>query len=75
MVLDLRYEMAWVTFLDDGFQEKWYPVTDVKGEHLTFSDDIMDHCRAQFNQEDNWVYFGIAPTSQMLLQNAVRDNL
>ena len=75
MVLDLTKEMAWVTFLEDGFQTKWYPVTDVFGNHLEFDSNIMDHCRAQFNQKGNWVYFGIAPTSQMILRNAVRDNL
>jgi hypothetical protein len=75
MVLDLTTEMAWVTFLEDGFQTKWHPVTDVFGNQLKFDDTIMDHCRAQFNQKGNWVYFGIAPTSQMLLRNAVRDNL
>lgn len=28
-----------------------------------------------FNNKENWVSFGIAPTSQMLMRNAVRDNL
>ena len=74
-MLDLNKEMAWVTFLHDGWETKWHPVTDVMGNHLEFNDDIMDHCRAQFNKEDNWVSFGISPTSQMLLQNSVRDNL
>lgn len=75
MVLDLTKEMAWVTFLEDGWQTKWYPVTDVFGNHLEFDETIMDHCRAQFNIIGNWVSFGIAPTSQMVLRNAVRDNL
>jgi len=35
----------------------------------------MDHCRAQFNNPHNKVYFGIAQTSQMLMGNSVRDNL
>lgn len=74
-MLDLNKEMAWVTFLHDGWQGKWHPVTDVMGNHLEFDDGIMDHCRAQFNKEGNWVSFGIAPTSQMLLKNSVRDNL
>ena len=39
------------------------------------TDSIMDHCRAQFNNRENWVSFGIAQTSQMLMGNAVRDNL
>ncbi len=75
MVQVLNKEMAWVTFLGDGWQRVWQPVTDVTGNHLEFDDSIMDHCRAQFNNKEKWIYFGIAPTSQMLMQNAVRDNL
>ena len=45
------------------------------GNHLEFDDGIMDHCRSQFNREDNWVSFGIARTSQMLVKNSERDNL
>ena len=48
MTLDLNKEMAWVTFLGDGWQTVWHPVTDVAGNHLEFEDSIMDHCRAQF---------------------------
>lgn len=78
MVLDLDKEMAWVTFLNDGFQTKWFPVLDpITGQQLEFDDTIMDRCRAQYNGAHGgvWTYFGIAPTSQMLLKNAVRDNL
>ena len=49
MVLDLNKEMAWVTFMNDGWETKWHPITDVMGNHLEFDDGIMDHCRAQFN--------------------------
>ena len=73
--IDLSREMAWVTFLNEGWQTVWHPVTDVAGNHLEWSDSIMDFCRAQFNNENNWVSFGIAPTSQMILMNSVRDNL
>ena len=76
MVLDLNKEMAWVTFLDNGWQTKWFPVLcPITGKHLEFDDSIMNHCRAQFNNEQNWVSFGIAPTSQMMMKNSVRDNL
>jgi len=74
-MIDLNNEMAWVTFMDEGWQTQWHPVTDVAGNHLEFDESIMDHCRSQFNREGNWVTFGIAPTSQMILGNAVRDNL
>lgn len=73
--IDLNKEMAWITFLDDGFETKWYPVTDVAGNHLEWSDSIMDYCRSQFNNKENWVSFGISPTSQMILSHSVRDNL
>tara|TARA_R110002073_G_scaffold46664_1_gene127221 strand:+ start:49 stop:276 length:228 start_codon:yes stop_codon:yes gene_type:complete len=75
MVLDLNKEMAWVTFMDNGFETIWHPVTDITGKQLMWSEDIMDHCRAQFNDSNNWISFGIAPTSQILVKNSVRDNL
>ena len=77
MVLDLNKEMAWITFFNDGWRTIWHPVTDVTGNQLEFDDTIMDRCRAQYNGRNggNWTYFGIAPTSQMLLQHSVRDNL
>tara|TARA_B110000977_G_scaffold17955_1_gene21728 strand:+ start:81 stop:314 length:234 start_codon:yes stop_codon:yes gene_type:complete len=77
MVLDLNKEMAWVTFVDNGFETKWFPVTDVFGNQLEWSDsnEIMTICRSQFNDEKKWVSFGIAPTSQMLMKNSVKDNL
>ena len=74
-MLDLDKEMAWVTFMNDGWQTKWFPVLcPITGQQQEFDDTIMDHCRSQFNNEDNWVYFGIAPTSQMIMGNSVRDN-
>jgi hypothetical protein len=75
MLIDLNKEMAWVTFMEDGWQTIWHPITDVAGNHLEFDESIMDHCRSQFNKKGSWVTFGIAPTSQMILGNAVRDNL
>ena len=76
MMIDLNKEMAWVTFLGEGWQTRWLPVTDITGNQLPFDDTIMDYCRAQYNGIDgrDWTYFGIAPTSQMILGNAVRDN-
>lgn len=65
-------EKAWITFFEG---HEWHPVTDVLGNHLDWSDDIMDHCRKQFNNKNNWKSFGIARTSQMLMDNTERDNL
>lgn len=73
--LNLNEEKAWITFMDEGWATVWHPVTDVLGNHLDWTDSVMDHCRKQFNNEDNWRSFGIARTSQMLKDNAERDNL
>jgi|TARA_R110000772_G_scaffold4566_1_gene16267 hypothetical protein len=74
-MIDLDREMAWVTFLNDGWETKWHPVTDMMGNHLEFNNRIMDLCREKFNRESNWVTFGIAPTSQMMMKNSVKDNI
>jgi hypothetical protein len=73
--IELDREMAWVTFFGDGFEKVWHPVTDASGKQLEWSEDIMDFCRAQFNNPERWISFGIAPTSQMIISNSVRDNL
>tara|TARA_R110000765_G_scaffold412577_1_gene512268 strand:+ start:335 stop:559 length:225 start_codon:yes stop_codon:yes gene_type:complete len=72
MVLDLNREMAWVTFLHDGWETKWHPITDATGNQLEFdSEETMNICRAHFGN----VTFGIAQTSQMIINNSVRDNM
>ena len=74
-MIDLNKEMAWVTFLHDGWETKWHPVLDLL-KNLEFDDEnIKLYCRIIFNNDDNWVSFGIAPTSQMVIRNSVRDNL
>ena len=74
-MIDLNKEMAWVTFLHDGWETKWHPITDAMGNQLEWglngSKKIMDTCRAHFGN----VSFGIAQTSQMIVNNSVRDNL
>tara|TARA_R110000803_G_scaffold8577_8_gene27430 strand:+ start:1885 stop:2121 length:237 start_codon:yes stop_codon:yes gene_type:complete len=77
-MLDTKKEMAWVTFQNDGFETKWFPVTSIIGVQLEWTDsnEIMKLCREQFNniRGNGWTYFGIAPTSQMMLNNSVKDN-
>lgn len=79
-MIDLSKEMAWITFADDGWQTKWFPICTITGVQLQWidgdSNDIMNLCREKFNGRDGngWTYFGIAPTSQVLLGNSVRDN-
>lgn len=78
VMIDLSKEMAWVTFADDGWQTKWFPVCTIIGMQVEWTDSshIMDLCREKFNDanDNSWTYFGIAPTSQMLMNNSVRDN-
>jgi glutathione peroxidase-family protein len=72
--IDLNKEMAWVTFVNEGFETIWYPVTDYKGEQLEYdSEKIMNHCRHIYGKLNT--YFGIAPTSQMIVNNSSRDNI
>ena len=75
-MIDIDREMSWVTFSHDGWETKWHPVLDTEGNHMPFDEvDTMELCRSRFNVADNWVSFGIAPTSQMIVNNSVRDNL
>lgn len=72
--INLQHEMAWVTFMGDNWCQEWFAVTDENGKHLAWdSAEIMEFCREQFNRFG--IHFGIARTSQMILQNAERDNL
>jgi hypothetical protein len=76
-MIDLSKEMSWITFADDKWQTKWFPICTIIGAQIEWTDscNIMDICREKFNTEAiEGTYFGIAPTSQMLLNNSVRDN-
>ena len=68
--INLSKEQAWVTFLDEDFQRIWHPI-EIAGIHVEWhSQIIMQVARERWSDRG----FGIAPTSQMILQNAVRDN-
>lgn len=74
-ILDLSTEMAWVTFMNENWENVWHPVCDINGNQLKWIDSttIMDYCKLLYNGEQ--VTMGIAPTSQMIIKNAVRDNI
>ncbi len=76
-MINLGKEMAWITFRDDEFEIKWYPVLcPITKKHLEWDNiTTMQYCRNHFNNDDNWIYFGIAPTSQMIQRHSVRDNM
>jgi Rps23 Pro-64 3,4-dihydroxylase Tpa1-like proline 4-hydroxylase len=67
---DLKTEKTWITFLGNDFEKVWHVVLDDEtGEHLDFNESTINHCKTNFNFQ-----FGISPTSQMMLGNAVIDN-
>lgn len=68
--INLNEEKAWVTFASNGFEQIWFPL-EVNGVHLNWDSNlIMDICRITF-PDKSW---GISPTSQMIINNACRDN-
>jgi hypothetical protein len=73
--IDLSKEMAWVTFLDDDFETNWFPLLSGSGQQLEWNDDtrVGSFAFAKFLHGDH--KFGVAPTSQMILGNSVKDNL
>ena len=71
--IDTTTEMAWVTFnRNDEFEKVWFKVESMTGKHLRWdSEFIMEIARERWGSE---ISFGISPTSQMLMNNACRDN-
>ena len=60
MKINLNKEMAWITFLDDDFGNKWFPVTDITGKQLECrnldeDETIMFHCRKNIPTFRKWV--------------------
>tara|TARA_R100001015_G_C4594700_1_gene149962 strand:+ start:733 stop:987 length:255 start_codon:yes stop_codon:yes gene_type:complete len=68
-----KTEMAWITFnRDNEWEQVWFKV-EMNGKHLKWdSEFIMEIARERWG--DAKFSFGIASTSQMLLNNACRDN-
>ena len=72
---DSKNQMMWITFLNDEWEKKWFKLEHQDGTQVHWDEDIqntiMDLAR------DLWgsTQFGIANTSQMLMGNAMRDNL
>lgn len=66
-------EDAWITFFEEGAgEEVWYPLTDNLGQQMKYDSEVtMDACRRMFPNR----VFGISPTSQKEMRNAVRDNI
>lgn len=73
LTINLNEEKAWVTFSDEEWETVWHPIL-VNDVHVDFTDTsemVMEICRSIWGHQRN---FGIAPTSQMIIGNSVRDN-
>ncbi len=71
LVVNLEREDSWITFMDEGWETIWHPLT-MNGKHLPFDSHFtMEIAKERFSHRS----FGIARTSQMLMGNAQRDNL
>ncbi len=67
----LQHEMAYVTFMSDGWEQNWYPL-ELNGRQLRFDAEWCYEIAMHLYPNQSW---GIARTSQMLLNNAERNNL
>jgi glutamine cyclotransferase len=67
----LQHGMAYVTFMNDGWEQNWYPLM-LNGRQLTFDAEWCYEIARHLYPNQSW---GIASTSQMLLNNAERNNL
>lgn len=69
-------EVTWITFLSNDFENVWMPLVDIDGHPLLWTlggrnTRTITWAREVFGS----VGFGLAPTSQKDLGNAVFDNL
>lgn len=67
----LQQEMAYVTFMGDNWEQNWYPL-ELNGRQLRFDSEWCYEIARHLYPDQSW---GIARTSQMLLNNAERSNL
>lgn len=66
-------EMVWITFLNNGFQKEWLPLTDWNNNQLFWSDELTNQFK-KIAGEKFGVSFGLSPCSQKQLNNACIDN-
>ena len=66
-------EKVWVTFLHNGFQKFWMPLTDWDGNQLFWIDGPQDQAK-RIAAEKFGCKFGISPCSQKEVGNACIDN-
>jgi|TARA_R100000482_G_C5079139_1_gene125168 hypothetical protein len=66
-------EKVWITFLNNGFQEFWMPLTDWDGNQLFWIDGLQTQAKKIAAQKFD-CKFGIAPCSQKEVGNACIDN-
>lgn len=73
---NLGQELTWITFLSNNFENVWMPLVDEDGHSLPWTLGGVNNRTKQWAKEKfGSVGFGLAPTSQKNLGNAVWDNL
>lgn len=69
-------EVTWITFLNNDFENVWMPLIDEDGHPLLWTTGGTNNRTLKWARERfGSVSFGLAPTSQKDLGNAVFDNL
>jgi hypothetical protein len=64
-------ELAWITFMGENYENEWYPIM-MNNRQLIWDDIfIMEICRERYINQ----FWGISNTSQMLINNSLRNNL
>lgn len=59
------------TFMNDGWQEKWFILCDKSGNPITDIKEGKKYLHEMYPNE----YWGVSDKSQMLLGNAMQDNI
>lgn len=66
-------EKVWITFLHNGFEKFWMPLTDWEGNQLFWIDGPQTQAKKIAFEKFN-CKFGIAPCSQKEMGNAPIEN-
>jgi hypothetical protein len=70
-----QFEFTWITFLSSGFETQWLLLTDEDGHPLLWTVGGTNGRTIKWAKEKfGALGFGLAPTSQKELGNAVFDN-
>lgn len=64
-------KFLYVTFMNDGWETKWFIICDDNGLPIIDIKEAKNHLHINYPNQ----YWGIADRSQMRLNNAMQDNI